>query len=202
LNYLFYIGAGLLGYLVGSIPVGLFVGKAYGVDVRQVGSGRTGGTNVYRAAGAAAGIIAGLGDAIKGLAAVLFLHLVGGDHLAMVIGGLGAIAGHNWSLYLGFRGGAGTMTNLGATLAISPLAFALAVPVGVLSLYVSRMASVGSLAVSFTILLGGALLVLVQWESPELLLYGVVMTAMIVYSLRPNIQRILQGTERRIGGQR
>ena len=202
MNYLIYIGAGLLGYLIGSIPIGLFVGKAYGVDVRQVGSGRTGGTNVYRAAGVAAGIIAGLGDALKGLAVVLILKAVGADHLSMVLGGLGAIAGHNWSLYLGFRGGAGTMTNLGATLAISPLAFALAVPAGALSLYLSRMASVGSLTVSFTILLGGAFLVLTGWESPEILVYGIGMTAMIVYSLRPNIQRIRQGTERRIGSKR
>ncbi len=202
MEYLFLIAAALFGYLMGSIPVGLLVGKAYGVDVRTVGSGRTGGTNVYRAAGMAAGIITGLCDALKGLVPVLIVQALGGSYLAMVLAGLGTIAGHNWSVFLGFRGGAGTMTNMGAVLAISPLTFALAVPTGAIALYVSRMASVGSLSVSFAILLGGALLVLIGWEPAVLLLYGLGMTAMIVYSLLPNIRRIRQGTERRIGSGR
>lgn len=202
MEYLVLIAATLFGYFMGSVPVGLLVGKAYGVDVRAVGSGRTGGTNVYRAAGAAAGIITSLCDSLKGLVPVLIVQVLGGSYLAMVLAGLGSIAGHNWSIFLGFRGGAGTMTNLGAVLAISPLSFALAVPTGAITLYVSRMASVGSLSVSFAILLGGALLVLIGWEPAALLLYGLGMTAMIVYSLLPNIRRIRQGTERQIGSGR
>jgi len=118
----------------------------------------------------------------------------------MAVAGLGAVAGHNWSIFIGFRGGAGTMTNLGAILALSPPTFVLAAPIGILALFVSRMASVASLAVTGGVLLGGVLFVLIGWETPDLLVYGAGMTAMIVFSLLPNIQRIVRGTERRIGG--
>lgn len=200
--YLDVIAAGLIGYLFGSIPIGIFIGKMHGVNVREYGSGRTGGTNVYRAAGKRAGILTALGDALKGGIAILLVHALGGSSLPMAVAGLGAIAGHNWSVFLGFRGGAGTMTNLGATLALSPPTFLLAVPIGALMLYLSRMASVASLAVTGAVLLAGAVFVFIGWESPELLVYGAGMTAMIVFSLLPNIQRIRQGTERRIGKNR
>jgi len=194
------IAAGLMGYLFGSIPVGIIAGRMHGVDVRKYGSGRTGGTNVYRAAGVRAGVLTALGDALKGVVAILLVRALGGTSLPMVVAGLGAIAGHNWSIFLGFRGGAGTMTNLGATLALSPPTFILAVPIGIFALFLSRTASIASLAVTIVVLIGGALFVLIGWESPALLIYGTGMTAMIVFSLMPNIQRILQGTERRIGG--
>jgi len=105
MELVYYTLLAILGYLIGSIPVGMVVvWVTKGVDIRTVGSGRTGGTNAFRAAGPGAGLLTGLGDFTKGLLAVGFAAiLMPGSALATVIAGLAAIIGHNWSIYIGFR---------------------------------------------------------------------------------------------------
>lgn len=188
-----------LGYLMGSIPVGYLVAKFMkGVDVRQHGSGRTGGTNVWRAAGLWPAILTASGDFLKGMIAVWIARTILGNSVGEVLVGLAAVAGHNWSVFLGWRGGAGTATNLGVISMLSfPVALALS-GAGVLVLVVSRYASLASLAVAIlapTIFLSLALLA--QHPLPHAI-YGLLAGATVVLALRPNIARLLAGTERRL----
>lgn len=196
-----FIAASLLGYLIGSIPNGVFIARFYDADPRDVGSGRTGGTNVYRTAGPAAGVITALLDSFKGIVAVLAAQYLFPDLvLTASLAGLLAIVGHNWSIFLKFGGGAGTMTNLGALLTLSPLTFVLAGLTGLAALVTSRIASVGSLSVAWAALIVFVVRGFLGQSPPELIVYGVGEALIITWSLRPNIQRLLAGNERRIGG--
>ena len=189
----------LLAYLLGSFPAGYLVGKLSGVNVLRVASGRTGGTNVLRAAGALAGLLTGLLDTGKGLLAVWLAGQITGSPLAASLAGGAVVLGHCYSIFLGFRGGGGVATSLGATGAIClPLGFAMFILL-IVVIAISRMASVGSLTV--TTLLPIILLILGLTGTLPLiyLLYGVLVWMVIVYSHRPNIRRLIAGTERRLG---
>ena len=111
-------------YLLGSIPIGLIVGKvSRGIDIRQFGSGNIGATNVLRTLGVAPAAVVFIGDTLKGLAAVLAARsLLSEHHAVIVLAGLAAIIGHSASIFLGFKGGKGVATSLGVIIGISPLA--------------------------------------------------------------------------------
>ncbi|MCS6845065.1 MAG: glycerol-3-phosphate acyltransferase [Caldilineales bacterium] len=194
--------AGLLGYLLGSIPVGYLVGKAWGVDVRAVGSGRMGGTNVLRATDSKlAAAITIVGDALKGVAAVWLVRwLLPGNELAAVLAGAGAVYGHIWPVFLRFQGGAGGVTAALAQIALNPW---VGVPSLLLGIYVmgfSRYASLGTLTVGVS---GLVLSVLLWWVRPDLvsavyILFAALATVAIVITLQPNLRRLRRGEERRI----
>lgn len=192
--------AALVGYLIGSFPSGIVLGRLYGVDPRTVGSGRTGGTNVYRAAGPVAGILTALIDLVKGAVAILIVRaLITDAPLADALAGLGAVAGHNWSLYLRFKGGAGTMTNAGT---VALLFWPAVLVMGALSLLVLRLTRISSIASIFFaigISVAFAAAAASGWRPSAYLVYGVGQALLILWSLRPNIQRLLDGRERRIG---
>lgn len=199
-------GLFFVGYVMGSLPMGVWVGRRFGKDPRGVGSGRTGGTNVYRAAGAKAGIVTALLDAGKGAFAVLVAEQVGlmmGDptlaSLGMVCAAIGTVTGHNWSLFLGGRGGAGTMTNLGNLAALFPPLLLVVIPLGAFTLKQSRMASVGSLVIAWATAGAAYLGLLLEWVPPLITAYGISQALLISYALRPNIEQLVRGTERRIG---
>jgi len=188
-----------LGYLMGSIPVGYLVVKLVkGTDVRQHGSGRSGGTNVWRAAGLWPAILTTVGDFLKGMSAVLIARAVLGNSVGEVLVGVAAVVGHNWSVFLGFRGGAGTATNLGVISTLSlPVALAL-IAAALLVVVISRYASVASLAVAIlapTIFL--ALALFAHRPLPHVL-YGLLAGAIVILALRRNIVHLLAGTERRL----
>jgi glycerol-3-phosphate acyltransferase PlsY len=188
-----------LGYLMGSIPVGYLVVKLVkGIDIRRYGSGHTGGTNVWRAAGLWPAILTASGDFLKGMIAVWIGKAVLGNSIGEVLVGLAAIAGHNWSVFLGWHGGAGTATNLGVISMLSfPVALALS-GAGLLVIVVSRYASVASLAVAVlapAIFLGLALFA--HRPLPHAI-YSLLAGATVVLALRSNIARLLAGTERRL----
>ncbi len=193
-----YVSAILIGYLLGAIPVGYLAGKARDIDVRKYGSGHTGGTNVLRSAGPLPALLTVLGDVLKGMAAVLIARAILPTPIAEALAGLGAVAGHNWSAFIGFRGGVGTMTALGALFILSPKALVIVAPLGIIAALASGYASVGSLTVSFTVPLVLLCLTVVSSQPPAHLLYGVGVAAMIALSLRGNIQRLRAGTEHRI----
>jgi len=207
----------VIGYLLGSIPVGLWVCRLYGVDIRTVGSGRTGGTNAWRAAGLKAGIPTIIGDAIKGAVAVwivrsvyawLFLpepSVMSVDQatlrltalqLAVALAGGAAIIGHNWSIFNGFKGGAGGITSAATTMAISPLAGGMVWLIGAFLIWWSRIASVATLAAgvsAFAVFLVLALNQLAPWPY---VIYGVIALFSVVIALRSNRDKLKTGEER------
>jgi len=199
----------LIGYLIGSIPMGYLVIKVVkGEDIRKHGSGRTGGTNALRAGGAIAGALTSLGDALKGYAAVMLARVIVGPAelattvgtLAAVVAGLGAVIGHNWSLYLSFKGGAGTAPNIGAAIAFWPMAGLYLAPMVPLGLYLIGYASVTSLIIAAMVLVTFVVRAALQADPNWwYVAYAVGATVVVVWALRPNIKRLREGTERLVG---
>jgi glycerol-3-phosphate acyltransferase PlsY len=195
----------VLAYLVGSFPAGYLLGKLWGVNVLERGSGRTGGTNVLRSAGAWPALITGALDVGKGALAVwLAGQLVpdAGQAAAQVLAGAAAILGHNHSVFLGFRGGAGVGTSLGALGVIYwPAAVGLVVLL-LLVIAITRYASIGSLTVITLMPVVLFVLGMMGVLSLTYLCYGLLAWLIIVYSHRSNIRRLIEGTERRLGERR
>lgn len=193
------VAAVVVAYLLGSFPAGYLLGRLWGVNVLSYGSGRTGGTNVLRSAGVVPALLTGALDIGKGALAVWVAGQLTGYPAAEALAGVAAILGHNYSVFLRFRGGAGVGTSLGALAAIYfPAALGLVVLL-LVTIAVTRYASLGSLIVSTLMPLILLVLGLEGILSLTYLAYGVLAWIIIVYAHRPNIQRLLQGTERRIG---
>jgi glycerol-3-phosphate acyltransferase PlsY len=189
-----------LAYLLGAFPTGYLAVRALaGRDVRRWGSGRTGGTNVLRAAGVVPALLTILGDGLKGGLALLLARAIGGTPFSLAIAGVAAILGHNYSVFLGWSGGAGTIVNIGAALFIHPLVGAAAIAAGGATLGLSRYASLASVAVAVALPLLYGAAALWGGMSPVLALYGAVAGLIAIIALRPNIARLLAGTERRVG---
>jgi glycerol-3-phosphate acyltransferase PlsY len=189
----------LLGYLIGSIPTGFMVVKAAtGQDVRAVGSGRTGGTNVLRAAGRNAFVLTVLGDIAKGAVATLSARLLFGE-LAQLVAGFCAILGNNWSIFLRSRGGAGVMTTLGTFLVIAPLPALAFGWLPILLVFITRISSIGSLTAAVGGPLFMALLVYLGLQPLQNLIYVLLIGVLLVVVHVPNIRRLREGRERRIG---
>jgi len=191
-----FILAALGGYLIGSIPIGfLAVGMLTERDVRDEGSGRTGGTNAYRAGGFLGGFLTIVGDFLKGMCAVAFGALMLPNIWAPVLSGLGGVLGHNASLFLAFRGGAGTISNMGAVTAFWPPALLFIAPVFVLGMFVIRIASLASIIMNSGVVVLFVVLVLFGGYPWPLIVYAVGALLLSLYALRPNIQRLRNGTE-------
>jgi len=183
----------IIAYLLGSIPTGLLLAKAAGVDIRSSGSGNIGATNVYRTLGRSVGVMTLVGDCLKGLVPVLAAR-----HLAMtdpwLAGvGLAAFLGHVYTVFLCFKGGKGVATALGVFLGVSPLAVAGALLVFVGTVWKSRYISLGSITAA-AVMPG---LVAVLDGRPPLVLMSVLIAALVVWKHRENIQRLRSGTENR-----
>jgi len=193
------IVAALGGYLIGSIPIGfLAVGAITERDVREEGSGRTGGTNAYRAGGFLGGFLTIVGDFLKGMCAVAFGALTLPNIWAPVLSGLGGVLGHNASIFLAFRGGAGTIANMGAATAFWPPALLFVAPIFVLGMFVIRVASVVSIILNSGNVVLFLILVLFFGYPWPLLVYAVGALLLTLYALRPNIDRLRAGTEPRV----
>ncbi|MCC7360845.1 MAG: glycerol-3-phosphate acyltransferase [Anaerolineales bacterium] len=190
-------------YLIGSIPMGFVIVKAVsGQDVRQVGSGRTGGTNAMRAAGLSAGLLTALLDALKGTGSVWLAQWLLGpsnEAIGMVLAGLCAILGHNYSIFLRFKGGAGGAPCVGAAMGIWAWSVFIVPPVGLLVLFGIGYASVATLSVSVIITVLFAYRTYFQQAPAEYIWYGVGSLVLLAWALRPNIRRLLRGEERIIG---
>jgi len=199
MEYLRYVGIALGGYLLGSFPTGYLAARGLkGVDPRRLGSGRTGGTNILRSAGRGAALVTVLGDSLKGLLAVLLARALIGTQSAMVLAGLAAVLGHNRSVFLGFHGGAGSMTNAGVVLALAPHVVLFMAAAAFITARLSRMASITSIAAAVAMMLSLMVSFALSLTPVAYAVYGVLACALIVLELRPNIQRLLSGTERRV----
>lgn len=184
-------------YILGSIPTGYWLGKAWkGIDVRQHGSGNLGATNVFRVLGAAPGTVTLLLDIAKGALPVLFIQHHMPESLVMqVTGGLATILGHTASVFVQFRGGKGVATSAGVFAALLPWPSAIALGVFLITLAMSRRVSVSSLVSAVTLAVSAFFLA----PEPLLAYTAAVVAALVVWTHRGNIRRILAGTEPRIG---
>ncbi len=196
------LGCGVMGYLIGSIPFGYIIVKLVkGVDIRQYGSGRTGGTNVFRVAGFPAGLATAMLDIGKGAVTVLIVRALLPQALgwAEALAGVGVVLGHNASCFLGFRGGAGGATATGTALALWTLGGLPGLVIGVFVLFVIGYASLATILSGVSIALTFSIAALAGNSVP--LAYGAFGWAVVilqVIALRPNIARLLAGTEKRV----
>ena len=199
MTVLSYLAAIVIGYLLGSFPSGYVVGRLRGIDIRQWGSGRLGGTNVLRSAGPWAAILAVLGDVAKGVVAVFAARAVVGSPSAEALAGLAAVLGHDFTIFLRFSGGRGVATTLGALGALYVPAPILLAVIGLSVIAVSRYSSLGSLTIATLMPFVTLYLVLFANKPVWYLIYGLAAGALIVVLHKGNIQRLLAGTERKVG---
>ncbi len=192
----------VIAYLLGSVPVGILVCRLYGKDPREVGSGRTGATNVYRTVGLPGGLATVAGDVLKATLGVYIAGKIAPDPnlvtLAQSLAAGAAIVGHNYSVYIGFRGGAGGTPNLGGLLAIFPLAFVPTAVAAGLVWALGRIASLATLTISAIVFAVTIWLFIDGVRPGSILVYGIGQLVLVVWALRPNIARLLRGEERRI----
>ena len=193
--------AAVVGYLLGSIPTGMIVARVYrNVDLTAHGSGRTGATNVLRTLGRGAAAVAFLGDFVKGAVAVLLAkYLIAPDSSWVeMIAAIGAVVGHSYSVFIGFKGGRGVVTGFGATVVAVPTLILIALAVGVAVVALTRYVSLGSVVGAA---LGALLLCWFAYmqHDPAWALWGVLVGGFIVVAHKDNIERLLAGTERKLG---
>ena len=214
-----YIIVAVAAYLLGSIPFGFLVAKAKGIDIRSVGSGNIGATNAMRVLGKPAGIFVLLMDVLKGwlacnlgifictrfISSAAFnsrteLNTFDQTHLLIIrcaiLAGIFAVLGHNYTCWLKFKGGKGIATTAGVYLALAPAALGIALAVFILTILMTRYVSIGSIAAAI------ALPVTVWILQPQSLFLCIVTTALgalAIYKHKSNIQRLMAGTENRLG---
>ena len=208
-----YLVIAVAAYLIGSVPTGFLVGRARGVDIRKVGSGNIGATNALRTLGKPVGALVMAVDILKGFLAVAATRyffpdlqsawpgLFGatpdaalGERLALVAG-ISVVLGHNYTCWLGFKGGKGIATSAGAFLGLAPVPIGIAITVWALLLLLTRYMSVASI-------LGAATLPVAAWLLPNNLgvrLLATLLGGLAIWKHRANIQRLRAGTEPRFG---
>lgn len=201
------IGAVLFGYILGSIPFGLLIVKIKtGKDIREIESGRTGGTNAMRAAGFGAGLLTAIMDIMKGAVAVWVAQwLVPGGHIVHLLAPVAAILGHNYSVFLmrrnedgklRFHGGAGGAPALGGAVGFWGWSLPIVFVLGAFVFFTLGIASVTTMAVAVFVTIIFAIrayMGLMPWTD---VLYGVIAGILLVWALRPNIKKLLSGNER------
>ena len=199
-----YSGMAVAAYLLGSIPTGFLLAKARGVDIRQIGSGNIGATNVFRALGKPAAVIVLVLDGLKGYAAcewlaeLLFRGFPGAfsdEEILKIIGGIFAILGHNYTCWLKFKGGKGIATSAGVLAGLVPWALLIILSLWILVFALTRYVSLASIAASFSLpfatwLMGG---------SPTLIVVTAALAVLAIGKHKANIERLLSGTESRLG---
>lgn len=207
-----FVSAIILGYLIGSIPFGVIIGRFFArVDIRDYGSGKMGTTNVLRTAGKKAAILVGIMDILKGVLSVVFAGLIiGSDFLIIGDFGLGmivcqvcaalaAVAGHNWPIFLKFRGGRGVATFFGGLAVLYPPAALVGGEVLILSVGITRLVSFGSIAgvvAAYAVLIP---LTIMNGTPYVILIYSLIGAVFIIVMHKDNIVRLLKGKERKLG---
>ena len=200
-----YVLTVLAGYLLGSIPTGFLVAEARGVDIRKVGSGNIGATNVFRYLGKPAGIFVLFADALKGLLAVIVLSKLmagwfypGADQLERewfeICAGASAILGHNYTCWLYFKGGKGIATSAGVLGALVPGPLAIILSIWIIVFALTRYVSLASICASFTLPFASWL----TGRSEKMIIVTAIMGALAIYKHKANIKRLIAGTETRI----
>lgn len=210
MEVLAWLLAGVAGYLPGSVPAGFIAGRLKGIDLRKVGSGNIGATNAIRNLGTGVGVVVLLLDAMKGLLPCLFFPalLIGlfpegsaptMETLRLVVG-VSAILGHNYTFWLGFKGGKGIATTAGVVGGLAPIPFAVCLGSWVFAFAVKRYVSLASIAAAVALPIAAA-----AWPSDTENRFGLLfwiflfLGVMAIWKHRSNIQRLMNGTEHCVG---
>lgn len=195
------LAVAIVAYLLGSVPSGYLVGRMFGTaDVRRFGSQRTGATNILRLHGRGAALLAVGGDVAKGAAAVASSRaLTGAEPWGDLLAGLFAIVGHNYPVFIGFRGGRGVAVGAAVTVMMVPLTALCSTVVFVGAIAATRYVSLGSVLAALAVPPVAAYGVAALGNPPQHLLFALIGCALVVFSHRDNLARLRHGTERRLG---
>lgn len=189
------IALSVLAYIIGSIPNGLIISKVfYKKDIREFGSHNIGATNVYRTLGIKPAVVVFLLDLLKGGVGVL---LFAGTTDLVVLGGILAMIGHNWPIFLGFKGGRGVATGLGVLVFMVPVIALIVFLVWGLIVYFTRYVSLGSVIAAVLV----PLLMIILEEPIWYIAFGFLAAFFVVFRHRSNISRLYHGTESKVGKQ-
>ena len=189
----------IIGYLIGSIPFGVIAGKLKKIDIRKIGSGNIGATNIYRTLGTAPAMAVFILDLLKGAFAVYIAQaMVPVSPAIIVVSGIAAIIGHMYPVYIGFKGGKGSATGLGVLLGITPDLFIIAMIYVAFAIAITRYVSVTS--ISGVLLL--AVLMFTFHKPVEYSIAAIIVAILVIYKHAPNIKRLLSGTEPKLWGEK
>jgi len=184
-------------YLLGSIPFGYIAGKLFKkIDIRELGSGNIGATNVFRILGPSLASLVLIGDIGKGIFSIYLVQYFNIDNLLILtIAGLAVICGHDWSLFLGFKGGKGIATTFGVIFALNPIISILAIVVWVVVMIITRYASLSSILAVISIMIFTIL-----FKQPyEYIMFSAIILLLSIFKHKENIKRLRSGNERKIG---
>jgi glycerol-3-phosphate acyltransferase PlsY len=184
-------------YLLGSIPFGYIVGKLFKkVDIRELGSGNIGATNAFRILGPSLASLVLLGDVGKGILSIYLVRFLNIDNLLILtIAGLAVICGHDWSLFLGFKGGKGIATTFGVVFALNPIISVLALTVWGIVVITTRYVSLSSVSAVISIFIFTIL-----FKQPyEYIIFSAIILILGIFQHKENIERLKSKKERKIG---
>lgn len=194
-----YIVAIVLAYLIGSFPTGYIVGKLRNIDITKEGSGNIGGTNALRVMGVGPGIAVAVTDFLKAaVPTYIALRVLELPLWQVMLVAAATIIGHNWSVYICFRGGKGIACTIGVTSVLFPQVLFMALVVAVGSIAITKYVSLGSLLLTSLM----PVILLVQGRPMEFVWFAVFLMALAIYRHRANIDRLLKGTENKLGSKK
>lgn len=194
-NILHFVLGFILGHVCGSIPSGLWLVKAlHGIDIRDYGSKNIGTTNVFRTVGAKTAVLVLLADMLKGIIAVALVNYIYSDPLLDVVTALGALLGHNYSIFLGFKGGKGVATGLGLLVFLMPKVSACGFGIWLVLVLLTRYVSLGSIIAA----IATPILAWYFAYPAAYIVFGAVAGFFVVIRHKENIKRLLNGTESKI----
>jgi len=185
----------IINYIIGSIPAAYIAGKVLkGIDIRQYGSGNVGATNALRVLGKGPGIAVFVADVLKGVVGVYLAKAFLTDPWLIVVASLAVIIGHSYAIFLSFKGGRGVATGAGIILSLSPRVLLLALVLFVIIVVTTKYVSLGSITAAFSI----PILMFIFGEPVPIKLLGLTAALFVIYRHKPNIKRLLNGTESKI----
>lgn len=199
---LFSLLIAILSYLLGCFSTGITISRAQGVDIRSKGSKNTGASNVLRVLGLKSGLVTFVGDFLKAALAVLIGHLLlpgetfGVMDFGKMLGGLFAVLGHNWPVFYGFKGGKGVACSAAVVFFVSPLWGIIAIVICLLVIAITRYISLGSMTLLFLYMV---FMCVNHWGEWVKCLFTVILFVLCIWRHRANLQRLLNGTENKIG---
>ena len=199
----------LIGYLLGSLNTSILVGKLYGTDIRKHGSGNAGMTNTLRTLGKVAALLVIVGDMVKGILAFIIGNLIISNSIPPEItinvigiggmaGGISAIAGHNWPLYFGFRGGKGILTSFSVVLMMDWKLGLILLGLFVIIVVLTRFVSLGSIIASIAF----PITAFIKGNGIVFTVFAAILAVLAIIMHRSNIKRLLTGTERKLGSKK